>query len=135
MHPSSLANLELGNRFQSGDLNPRLGGRKEGSKTMATLLERALEMVASKVDPITRKVEDRQMGMWVAIGLTVKAASGDVPAIREIFDRIDGKATQKWEVSGNAGGPLQIEHSEHLNEIYTGMKDAFGVRLDVPASE
>jgi hypothetical protein len=37
-----------------------------------------------------------------------KASAGDVQAIREIGDRLDGKPAQAVEHSGEGGGPLQV---------------------------
>lgn len=44
----------------------------------------------------------------VAIALVDKALSGDVNAIKEIGDRIDGKSMQINEITGAGGGPIQI---------------------------
>jgi hypothetical protein len=44
----------------------------------------------------------------VAKALIDKATTGDVQAIREIGDRLDGKPAQAIEHSGGDGGPLQI---------------------------
>lgn len=134
MHPNSLANLEDRYRYQPGHLPT--GGRKPGSRSLVTCLERALDMVANNVDPLTRRVEERQMADWIAIALVAKAASGDMNAIREAFDRIDGKATQRWEVKGSVAGGPPIEISGHLNEVYTGMKNALGVSvIECPPNE
>ncbi|MGO4316702.1 hypothetical protein [Agrobacterium sp. MCAB5] len=43
----------------------------------------------------------------VAEALVSKAVAGDVQAIKEVADRLDGKVTQ--EISGPDGGPVQID--------------------------
>ena len=43
----------------------------------------------------------------VAESLLAKAIEGDVPAIRELGDRIDGKVPQG--IVGADGGPLQVQ--------------------------
>ena len=42
----------------------------------------------------------------VAEQLVLKAASGDVPAIKEVFDRVDGKSVQPLEGTDD-GPPIQ----------------------------
>lgn len=49
----------------------------------------------------------------IARALLDKAASGDVPAIKEFGDRYDGKVPQAVEMSGN----LNISHEEALAEL------------------
>jgi hypothetical protein len=44
---------------------------------------------------------------------------GDLPATRELFDRIDGKAGQSVAVTGQDGGPVQT-----INEILIRAVDA-----------
>jgi hypothetical protein len=48
---------------------------------------------------------DKRFLNRVAESLVAKAVAGDVSAIREIADRIDGKPAQA--VTGEDGGPLQ----------------------------
>lgn len=45
----------------------------------------------------------------VTEALVTKAESGDVSAIKEIFDRIDGKVVQENQISGNPDQPLEIK--------------------------
>ena len=45
----------------------------------------------------------------LAKSLINKALEGDVPALKEIGDRIDGRAMQALELTGAGGGPLQID--------------------------
>ena len=44
----------------------------------------------------------------IAEALYSKAAEGDVAAIREIGDRLDGKAAQALQLTGEDGGPVQL---------------------------
>ena len=45
----------------------------------------------------------------VTEALVTKAEGGDVSAIKEIFDRIDGKVVQENQISGNPDQPLEIK--------------------------
>jgi hypothetical protein len=47
---------------------------------------------------------DRLIGALIA-----RAQEGDIPAIREVFDRVEGKALQPVAVDGDGeGGPVQL---------------------------
>lgn len=52
------------------------------------------------------RIEERKLWPQLMDALLTKALDGDVPAIREVFDRIDGKATQP--ISGDEDNPLTI---------------------------
>ena len=47
-----------------------------------------------------------------------KAADGDMNAIKEIGDRLDGKAMQENKISGDADAPLLIQ-------VVTGIDDNY----------
>jgi hypothetical protein len=94
--------IQAQTRFKKGQSgNPK--GRPVGHSTkLATdALRLALNRKAADGDRIMLNV--------VAEALVNKAADGDVQAIREIFDRIEGKVTQRAEFTGAEGGPIQIE--------------------------
>lgn len=44
----------------------------------------------------------------IADALLDKAAEGDMAAIKELGDRLDGKANQQVQLTGESGGPLVI---------------------------
>lgn len=45
----------------------------------------------------------------VAAKLVEVAIDGDIPAIKEIFDRVDGKVPQTTRLTGADDGPIEIE--------------------------
>ena len=45
----------------------------------------------------------------IAEKLFAMAIKGDVAAIKELGDRLDGKALQRNEVTGEEGGPLAVQ--------------------------
>lgn len=45
----------------------------------------------------------------IADQLVDKATGGDIQAIKEIFDRTEGKAAQALNLSGSEGGPLTVQ--------------------------
>lgn len=44
----------------------------------------------------------------IADKLVEKAAEGDIQAIKEVFDRTEGKAMQALELSGADGAPIEL---------------------------
>ena len=73
-------------------------GRPKDSKEKQTLVKEAAllrlrEMVLAEIDPITK-------------ALISKGKTGDVAAIKELFDRAFGKAPQA--ITGEDGGALKI---------------------------
>ena len=52
--------------------------------------------------------DDSKMLKKVALALVAKAQDGDVPAIKEIADRLDGKVTQP--IGGDEDNPLNLVH-------------------------
>lgn len=69
-----------------------MAGRPPSEKTFANMLRVAIKEAHSKGKDRLRAVAD---------ALVEKGIAGDVPAIREIADRLDGKVQQDVELSGN----------------------------------
>ena len=53
----------------------------------------------------------------ISEALVAKAEDGDVSAIKEVFDRMDGKVVQENKISGDADAPLLIQ-------VITGIDDS-----------
>ena len=90
-------------KFKEGESgNP--SGRPKGTKNLSTILKRMLEEeIEIKIDG----VRERKTLQEVLIRkLITKATSGDLRAIVEIFDRVEGKATV--EVNNNVTATAQV---------------------------
>lgn len=74
--------------FQKG--NPG-GGRPKGSVSLVTLIKKALD---KKIDKCSTVAD------IVVAKLLARAMEGDIPAIKELLERIDGKVKQEVESSG-----------------------------------
>lgn len=109
-----------------------MGGRKEGSISVADALRRCLKRISEGKDPISRRIEEHEMKDWVAIALVAKAASGDMRAISEVFDRIEGKSVQNVNVA-TSNAPPMIDVS--LDSIYNNMGKAFNLPREHKAIE
>lgn len=61
---------------------------------------RALERASAQNPDAMRKIAEKLLSM---------AQEGDIAAIRELGDRLDGKAKQQIEATGEGGGPLTVQ--------------------------
>jgi hypothetical protein len=84
-------------RFQPG--NP---GRPPGSKNKPKWWEAAIMEAIAEAEGMP----DGPHLKAIARALLLKAASGDVPAIKEVGDRTDGKVPQA--LTGANDGPLEL---------------------------
>jgi hypothetical protein len=92
-NPKSLENLKP---FEEG--NPG-GGRPKGFIPLVTIIERVLKQQIELDDPITKTRSKKELQEWVVLALITKAMKGDVSAIKELLERIDGKVVQKNDVN------------------------------------
>lgn len=83
--------------------NPK--GRPPGT-SLSKQLEKLLNRPVKLTDRLTHKRRRKLMKEHIAQALVMQAYYGDVQAIREIFDRTEGKVTQPIEASGE----LELKH-------------------------
>lgn len=63
---------------------------------------------------------DRRGLRKVARKLITKAEEGDMQAIKELADRLDGKAVQQTELTGKDGGPIETrDKTKHDADAFT----------------
>lgn len=108
----SVQRNEKGQLLPGVVLNP--GGKPKGVRHMSTLLAEAIKRVAEDTGT-SHDVE-------IVQALVTKAKSGDMKAIDTVFDRVDGKAEQKIDITSNEetiGASSEIKAiTEQLNELY-----------------
>lgn len=75
-------------------------GRPIGSKTKEKPFLEALRIALAEAGP------DHKALRRIAYALIEKAAGGDIQAVKEIADRLDGKVPQS--VTGENDGPIKI---------------------------
>ncbi len=80
-----------------------MAGRPPSEKTFANMLRIAINEAAEDGGTNLRKVADAR---------GAKAISGDVQAIKEIADRLDGKAIQQTVVNGDEDGGAVVHAVE-----------------------
>ena len=73
-------------------------GRPKGSRNIATRLKELMQVAMSEENPMTGQTKKAKAGDLIYAQLIAKAAkNGDMAAIKEIFDRLEGKAVAKTE--------------------------------------
>ncbi len=91
-NPKSAKNLVDWKPGQSG--NPK--GKPKGSISMTAALKDYLEHETDDLDPRTNKKFTYKQK--IILELVKKAHKGDLPSIKEVLDRVEGKAVQKQEI-------------------------------------
>ena len=132
-HPNSLKNLKP---YVKG--KKPTGGRPKGSVSLTDAIRRAAERDYTAQDPITKQMETKQIRDWVGIALAGKAMKGDIPAIKEMMDRLEGKVKEKIEVTGKDGEPFTAQYDQRLLDIYDRL-ETFGaertITIDAPPTK
>lgn len=77
-----------------------MAGRPPSKKSFAAALRIAIKEAGSG--------EGKDKLRDIADKLVTEALAGNMQAIKEIADRIDGKVAQQVNVADNEGGPLQL---------------------------
>jgi nitrogenase molybdenum-iron protein alpha/beta subunit len=126
-----MANEQNLKPFQKG--NPG-GGRPKGSVSLVKLLEKLLDKKIDVTDPFAKKIIDpvtgkeikpkveKKVAEAVVLRLLMKALNGDMPAIKEVLERIDGKVNQT--ITGSKDGdPIMHEHDVKHRLVNSEIED------------
>lgn len=92
-------------RLESGQFAPGASGNPGGrpkTRLMAELFRAGL------AKPVPGDKEGRTYGEMLVHAAIREAAKGSIDHLKEINDRSDGKATQRTELTGKDGGPVDI---------------------------
>jgi hypothetical protein len=92
------------------------GGRKKGSVSLVYVLKKLLKKEIDIKDPFTKAQSKAQLREAVALALVTKALKGDVSAIKEIIERVDGKVLQKTEITSSIKQIGEMSKDELLQE-------------------
>jgi N-acetylglucosamine kinase-like BadF-type ATPase len=91
------------------DYQPPHEKKANGPKTRKIMTDALMVALNREVDHIvdgeTKPKPTKRLAI-IADKLTQKAAEGDTQAIKEVFDRTEGKAAQALELTGDGGGPV-----------------------------
>ncbi len=93
---------KLGNRFEKGT-----SGNEKGRPKLTKLTE-ALRQQLGEISP---HADEQTIAEQIAKTLIKLALSGDIAAIRECFDRAEGKAPLTLDVGNKDGEPMLITFS------------------------
>jgi len=104
VHPNSLANLKLFQKGQSG--NP--GGRRKRPIT-DEYLELGLTAIPEKLCKKLKLPEGSTFFQAGAMATVARSLKGDIRAMRELRHAVEGKETERIEISGPEGNKIEIE--------------------------
>jgi len=82
---------------------------QKSDKIWADAIHRAIKEYKQEKGADGKIKKERYLRV-LAQQLVDKAASGDIAALKEIGDRLDGKPRQQTEVSGPNGGSIQTDN-------------------------
>lgn len=121
----NLTQVSKATQFKKGHKPSPNAGRPLGSPTLSATLQRLLDREINTVDILDENKTKCRMAVRDRIGMAVmaKALSGDIPAVREILDRLEGKTTTKVEVTGKDGEPLKTEQSVSISAINERLRE------------
>ncbi len=85
----------------SSENQPKKNGRPKGSLSLTNEIKKVLE----GFDEASKK----KVSELLAIGATKHAIKGNAAYFKEIIDRIDGKVTDKAELTLRNGSPIKLE--------------------------
>lgn len=92
-------------------------GRPKGSLSLSTILRVVLESEHKRKDKNTGEVITKIGSAWVAESLFKKATNGDVAAIREVFDRVDGKVVNTVDIGNKNDLPFRFQDKYTKEEL------------------
>jgi hypothetical protein len=96
---------------QSG--NP--AGRPKGIPNAATRYQRLLKLVTKAANPVTGEMEEYTQAELMDMRIMSKALKGDLPAYKEIMDRLEGRTVETVNSTTIANTKVII-HDEARNE-------------------
>lgn len=79
--------------------NPK--GRGKGVPNAKTRYQRILNLIEKVKNPVTGEIEEFTVAEIMDMKIMQKARSGDLPAYKEIMDRLEGKAAQSVDVTSD----------------------------------
>lgn len=119
--------------FKKGQDDRRnTAGRPLGVPNAATRLKRFLELVQVEENPVTGEMEELTVAERMDLMQVKSAIKGDLQAYKEILDRLEGKAKQPVEMSGNVTATDGEFTDEQLNALQAALNAGNG-RSDASA--
>lgn len=94
--------------FLKGHDPRRSPGKPKGSISITTILKQISKKRLVSLDDIEGCKRRMTVAEKIAIKLISKAMDGDMQALKEYNDRLDGKSMQHVELGGPGGGPLTV---------------------------
>ena len=113
-HPASLANLAKGMWKPGQSGNP--AGPRPGAKKISNLIREYLDQ---------KHPDDKDGRTWaekIAIATMELAIKGNGVALREVFDRLEGKVPLPLHHGGTNGGPIELDMTNAHEKLLDHMR-------------
>lgn len=94
--------------------NPKGRGSVKGFKTV---IREFMEAAMDKRSPISKQPENLTVQQHMVLSMIGKALKGDVPAFRELVDRLEGKAKESIDVKSTGTVDLMYDIGGSLIKI------------------
>lgn len=134
INPKSLENLKS---YTKGNTCSVGKGRPKNLANLSTTLKRLIDNEIDLKNPLTYIKERRTVGEWINLALIAKAIKGNVPAIQQVYDRVEGRINNnpveleaKFIISEHVQTKLANSSTDELLEIRSRLEDANKI-LDV----
>ncbi len=79
--------------FQPG--HKPTGHKPKGYVSLTTTLKKLIDRKMQLKNPLNKELEKKTVKEWVNIALIARALKGNIPAINQIYERVEGKVAQK----------------------------------------
>lgn len=104
-----MSNPNPKNQFKKGQPSPNPKGRPKRDWTVQGLIEQAMEEEDETGVPAKKIVYNK---------LVALAKRGDLMAIKELNNRLDGMPKQNLTMSGDENNPIKVDITSTLDKVY-----------------
>lgn len=103
---------------EKGDPSPNPAGMPKGILHSKTIIRKWLQAVEKAKNPISGQEEHLSQLDIIVLALLSKGRKGDVAAIKELLDRMEGKAQQSTDITskGKSIIPINFVLDERFND-------------------
>jgi hypothetical protein len=98
-------------------------GRPKGSKDMTTIMREMLDTLVDVKDKNGAKLGKKSYKMLIIAKLMKKATDGDLRAVEILLDRMEGKASQPVEHTGEIDSNINLNIVSNIQKLLNDSKN------------
>jgi hypothetical protein len=112
----------VGHKFKPGQSgNP--AGKPKGIEHSKTRLQRLLKLTEKMQNPVTGELEDFSVMEQIDMIMISQARKGNLKAVRELLDRLEGRPTVSVESTGEITHKYEDMTDEQLDAVIKARQD------------